>query len=75
MVDADKGYALLSNVAVPVEMLDLIAKCGFSVDYDYLDSDYRYRPKQDGVDSVKLISGAQLIANQIAYRMEKDKKK
>ena len=75
MVDADKGYALLQNVAVPVEMLAELAKVGFSVDYDYLDSDYRYRPKQDGIDSVTLISGAQLVANQIAYRLEKDKKK
>lgn len=75
MVDADKGYALLSNVAVPVEMLSLIAQNGFSVDYDYSDGDYRWRPKSDGVGSVNLISGEQLIANQIAYRMEKDKKK
>ena len=75
MVDADKGYALLSNVAVPVEMLSLIAQNGFSVDYDYSDGDYKWRPKTDGVGSVSLISGQQLIANQIAYRMEKDKKR
>lgn len=75
MVDADKGYALLTNVAIPVELLPEIAKCGFSVQYDYVDSDYRYRPSNGGVDSVRLISGEQLIANQIAYRMEKDKKK
>lgn len=75
MVDKDKGYALLQNVAVPVEMLDLIAKNCFSVDYDYADSDYRYRPKQSGIDHVKLISGVQLIANQIAHRMEKEAKK
>lgn len=75
MVDAEKGYALLSSVAVPVEMLAELAKCGFTVDYDYNDGDYRYRPKQDGIDSIKLISGQQLIANQIAYRMQKDVKK
>ena len=75
MVDADKGYALLQNVAIPVEMLAEIAARAFSVDYDYSDGDYRWRPKNDGIDSVKLISGQQLIANQIAYRMEKDKKK
>ena len=73
MVEADKGYALLRNVAVPVELLDLIAKQGFSVDYDYVDNGYRYRPK-DVVSEINLISGEQLIANQIAHRMEKDKK-
>ena len=75
MVDADKGYALLQNVAVPVEMLAELAKYGFTVDYDYNDGDYRWRPKSGGISSVNLISGEQLIANQIAYRMEKDKKK
>ena len=73
MVEADKGYALLRNIAVPVEMLDLIAKQGFSVDYDYNDGDYRWRAK-DVVSDINLISGEQLIANQIAHRMEKDKK-
>jgi hypothetical protein len=73
MVEADKGYALLRNVAVPVEMLELIAKRGFSVDYDYNDNDYRWRPK-GVVSDINLISGEQLIANQIAHRMEKDKK-
>jgi hypothetical protein len=73
MVEADKGYALLRNVAVPVEMLELIAKRGFSVDYDFNDNDYRWRPK-GVVSDINLISGEQLIANQIAYRMEKDKK-
>ena len=73
MVEADKGYALLRNIAVPVDMLELIAKHGFSVDYDYVDNDYRYRPK-DVVSDINLISGEQLIANQIAHRMEKDKK-
>lgn len=73
MVEADKGYALLRNIAVPVEMLDLIAKNGFSVDYDYNDNDYRWRPK-GMVSDINLISGEQLIANQIAHRMEKDKK-
>ena len=75
MVDADKGYALLRNIAVPVEMLELIAKSGFSVDYDYADNDYRWRPKADGISEVNLISGQQLIANQIAHRMEKDAKR
>lgn len=74
MVEADKGYALLRNIAVPVELLDLIAKQGFSVDYDYVDNDYRYRPK-DVVSDINLISGEQLIANQIAHRMEKDAKR
>lgn len=74
MVEADKGYALLRNIAVPVEMLDLIAKKGFSVDYDYNDGDYRWRPK-DVVGDINLISGEQLIANQIAHRMEKDAKR
>lgn len=74
MVEADKGYALLRNIAVPVEMLELIAKNCFSVDYDYNDNDYRYRPK-DTVGDIQLISGEQLIANQIAYRMEKDAKR
>ena len=73
MVEADKGYALLRNIAVPVEMLELIAKSGFSVDYDYNDNDYRWRPK-GVVSDINLISGEQLIANQIAHRMEKDKK-
>ena len=73
MVEADKGYALLRNIAVPVEMLELIAKNGFSVDYDYNNNDYRWRPK-DVVSDINLISGEQLIANQIAHRMEKDKK-
>jgi hypothetical protein len=73
MVEADKGYALLRNIAVPVEMLELIAKRGFSVDYDYNDNDYRWRPK-GVVSDINLISGEQLIANQIAHRMEKDKK-
>jgi hypothetical protein len=73
MVEADKGYALLRNIAVPVEMLELIAKKGFSVDYDYNDNDYRWRPK-GVVSDINLISGEQLIANQIAHRMEKDKK-
>jgi hypothetical protein len=75
MVDAEKGYALLRNVVVPVEMLPEIAKLGCSVDYDYSDSDYRWRPKADGISEVSLISGQQLIANQIAYRMERDAKK
>jgi hypothetical protein len=75
MVDADKGYALLQNVAVPVEMLAELAKVGFSLDYDYHEGDYRWRPKSDGIGSVSLISGSQLVANQIAYRLEKDKKK
>ena len=75
MVDADKGYALLSNVAIPVEMLELIAKNGFNVDYDYNDGDYRWRPSGSGIKSISLISGAQLVANQISYRIEKDKKK
>ena len=74
MVEADKGYALLRNIAVPVEMLELIAKSGFSVDYDYNDNDYRWRPK-GVVSDINLISGEQLIANQIAHRMEKDAKK
>lgn len=74
MVDADKGYALLQNVAVPVEMLAEIASKGFTVDYDYHEGDYRWRAKSDGVSSVNLISGEQLIANQIAYRMSKEKK-
>lgn len=73
MVEADKGYALLRNIAVPVDMLELIAKHGFSVDYDYNDNDYRWRPK-GMVSDINLISGEQLIANQIAHRMEKDKK-
>jgi hypothetical protein len=73
MVEADKGYALLRNIAVPVEMLELIAKNGFSVDYDYSNNEYRWRPK-DVVSDINLISGEQLIANQISYRMEKDKK-
>ena len=73
MVDADKGYALVRNIAVPVEMLELIAKNCFSVDYDYNDSEYRWRPKEL-VGDIQLISGEQLIANQIAHRMEKDKK-
>ena len=73
MVDADKGYALVRNIAVPVEMLELIAKNCFSVDYDYKDSEYRWRPKEL-VGDIQLISGEQLIANQIAHRMEKDKK-
>jgi hypothetical protein len=73
MVEANKGYALLRNIAVPVEMLELIAKNGFSVDYDYNNNDYRWRPK-DVVSDINLISGEQLIANQIAHRMEKDKK-
>jgi hypothetical protein len=74
MVEADKGYALLRNIAVPVDMLELIAKHGFSVDYDYNDNDYRWRPK-GMVSDINLISGEQLIANQIAHRMEKDAKK
>jgi hypothetical protein len=73
MVEADKGYALLRNIAVPVEMLELIAKRGFSVDYDYNDNDYRWRPK-GVVSDINQISGEQLIANKIAHRMEKDKK-
>jgi hypothetical protein len=73
MVEADKGYVLLRNVAVPVEMLELIAKKGFSVDYDYSNNDYRWRPK-DVVSDINLISGEQLIANQIAHRMENGKK-
>lgn len=73
MVEADKGYALLRNIAVPMDMLELIAKHGFSVDYDYNDNDYRWRPK-GMVSDINLISGEQLIANQIAHRMEKDKK-
>lgn len=73
MVEADKGYALLRNIAVPVEMLELIAKKGFSVDYDYNNNDYRWRPK-DVVSDINLISGEQLIANQIAHRMENGKK-
>jgi hypothetical protein len=73
MVEADKGYALLRNIAVPVEMLELIAKKGFSVDYDYNNNDYRWRPK-DVVSDINLISGEQLIANQIAHRMENAKK-
>jgi hypothetical protein len=73
MVEADKGYALLRNIAVPVEMLELIAKNGFSVDYDYNNNDYRWRPK-DVVSDINLISGEQLIANQIAHRMENAKK-
>jgi hypothetical protein len=75
MVDADKGYALLQNVAVPVEMLAELAKVGFSLDYDYHENEYRWRPKSDGIGNVSLISGAQLVANQIAYRLEKDNKK
>ena len=74
MVEADKGYALLRNIAVPVDMLELIAKHGFSVDYDYNDNDYRWRPK-GMVSDINLISGEQLIANQIAHRMEKDAKR
>jgi hypothetical protein len=54
-------------------MLELIAKKGFSVDYDYNDSDYRWRPK-GVVSDINLISGEQLIANQIAHRMENAKK-
>jgi hypothetical protein len=73
MVEADKGYALLRNIAVPVEMLELIAKKSFSVDYDYNDSDYRWLPK-GVISDISLISGEQLIANQIAHRMEKEKK-
>lgn len=75
MVDADKGYALLTNVIVPVEMLPELARLGCSADYDYKDGEYRWRPKSDGIGSVSLISGAQLVANQIAYRLEKDNKK
>jgi hypothetical protein len=73
MVEANKGYALLRNIAVPVEMLELIAKNVFSVDYDYNNNNYRWRPK-DVVSDINLISGEQLIANQIAHRMENDKK-
>lgn len=75
MVDANEGYAILNQVAVPVSMLNELAKHAVSIDYEYGDGGYIYRPKGDGIDNVKLISGADLIANQIAYRMEKDKKK
>ena len=74
MVDAGKGYALLQNVAVPVEMLAEIASKGFTVDYDYHEGDYRWRPKSDGISNVSLISGEQLLANQIAYRLERERK-
>lgn len=75
MVEANEGYAILAQVAVPVSMLKELALHAVTVDYDYADGGYRYRVKCDGVDSVKLISGADLIANQIAYRMERDNKK
>lgn len=74
MVDKDKGYALLQNVAIPVEMLNELAKYGFNVDYDYHEGDYRWRPKSDGISNVSLISGEQLLANQIAYRLERERK-
>lgn len=74
MVDEKEGYAILSNIAVPISMMHELAKHGFSVDYDYVNSDYEYRPK-GSVDNIKLISGQQLIANQVAYRMKKADKK
>lgn len=74
MVDANEGYAILNQVAVPVSMLNELAKHAVSVDYEYAEGGYLYRPKGDGVDSIKLISGADLIANQIAYRMKKENK-
>jgi hypothetical protein len=74
MVDENEGYAILNQVAVPVSILNEIAKHAVSVDYEYSEGGYAFRPKCDGVDSVKLISGADLIANQIAYRIKKEKK-
>jgi hypothetical protein len=75
MVDADKGYVILQQIAVPVDFLDMLAKHAINIDYDYKDNEYRYRPKGDGIDSCKLISGAALVANQIAHRLEKANKK
>lgn len=74
MVDANEGYAILNQVAVPVSMLRELSLHAVSVDYEYTDGGYLYRPKGDGVDSIKLVSGADLIANQIAYRMKKENK-
>lgn len=73
MVNDNEGYAILSNVAVPVSMLNELAKHAVTVDYEYGDGGYIYRPKGDGIDSIKLISGADLIANQIAYRLKQSK--
>ena len=74
MVDSNEGYAILSQVAVPVSMLNELAKHAVTVDYEYGEGGYVYRPKGDGIDNVKLVSGADLIANQIAYRMKKEMK-
>jgi hypothetical protein len=72
MFDKDKSYMILTRVAVPVEMMPDLAKYGFSVDYDYEDGEYRYLPK-GALNDVTLISGEQLLANQLAKRMEKGK--
>jgi hypothetical protein len=74
MVNEKEGYAILSNIAVPISLMHELAKSSFSVDYDYVDNDYEYRPK-GSVDNIKLISGQQLVANQVAYRMRKTDKK
>lgn len=73
MVNEQEGYAILERVAVPMDMLKEIAKQGFSVDYDYENGEYLYRPK-DTVQDIKMISGHSLIANQVAYRMKKGNK-
>lgn len=72
MVKPEEGYAILTNICLPVDLLLELAKQGFSVEYEYEHGDYKYRPASS-VSSVKLISGEELIANQVAYRMKKEK--
>lgn len=73
MVDKETGYAIMHSIAVPMDMLMEIAKRGFSVDYEYEDGEHQYRAKGT-VENIKLVSGEQLLANQVAYRLRKDRK-
>jgi hypothetical protein len=73
MVNKDKSYMILTRIAVPTDMMDLIAKNALSIDYSYEGDGYEYYPK-GAISDVTLISGEQLLANQIAQRMKKENK-
>ena len=75
MIDANMQYVVIStNIAVPVSKLESVVASVIPMDYDY-DDGVKYRPRGDGLADLKIISGEQLLANQVAYRLKQENKK